>query len=94
MIKDKPYDFPPILWNKNIHRTLDTMWENLTLLHHDFYQKSFVFDRCVEEQKDIIREFFADKHVYSYVKDVVDPVKGPVSWLVLIAMSERFSKYK
>jgi len=94
MNKDKPYDFPPILWHKNIHRTLDIMWENLTLLHYDFYQKSFMFDRCVEKHKDIIRKFFADKHVYSYVKNVVDPVKGPCSWLVLIALSERFSKYK
>ena len=59
MSKDKPYDFPPILWHKNIDRTLEIMWENLTLLHYDFYQKSFVFDRCVEEHKDIIRKFFA-----------------------------------
>ena len=94
MSKDKPYDFPPILWHKNIDRTLEIMWENLTLLHYDFYQKSFVFDRCVEEHKDTIRKFFADKHVYSHVKDVIDPVKGPCSWLVLIALSERFSKYK
>lgn len=94
MNKDKPYDFPPILWHKNIDRTLEIMWENLTLLHYDFYQKSFVFDRCVEEHKDVIRKFFSEKQVYSYVKDVVDPVKGPCSWLVLIALSERFSKYK
>ena len=94
MNKNKPYDFPPILWYKDIDKTLDNMWENLTLLHYDFYQKSFMFDRCVEEHKDKIRKFFNDKHVYSYVKDVVDPVKGPCSWLVLIALSERFNKYK
>lgn len=53
-----------------------------------------MFDRCVESEKDFIRNFFDERDVYSYVVDVMDPVSGPVSRMVLIARPERFRTYK
>ncbi|NDG33259.1 hypothetical protein EB118_24730 [bacterium] len=85
---------PPILWHINLKRTLEIMWENLLIINQEFYQNSFMFDRCVESEKDFIRNFFDERDVYSYVVDVMDPVSGPVSRMVLIARPERFRTYK
>ena len=85
---------PPILWNVNLKKTLDTLWENLMIITPEFYQKSFMFDRCVASEKDFIRNFFEEKDVHSYVVDEIDSVLGPVSRMVLIAGSKRIWSYK
>ncbi|NBS61470.1 MAG: hypothetical protein EBT26_05445 [Microbacteriaceae bacterium] len=85
---------PPIFWHINLKKTLEIMWENLLIITPEFYQKSFMFDRCVESEKDFIRDFFDKKDVYSYVVDEIDSVLGPVSRMVLIARPERFRTYK
>ncbi|NDG30788.1 hypothetical protein EB118_12025 [bacterium] len=87
---DKP---PPILWHINLKKTLEIMWENLLIINREFYQMSFMFDRCVESEKDFIRNFFDERNVYSYVVDEIDPVSGPVSRMVLIARPDRFRTY-
>lgn len=88
------FDGAPILWYVNLTKTLEIMWENLMIVNNEFYQNSFLFDRCVEKEKNYIKEFFDNKDVYSYVRDIQDPVMGPVSWMVLIARPTRFRTYK
>lgn len=85
---------PLINWSGDIHNTLRLLWSNIEQRNPRFYQMSYKFDRHVADQADLIREFFAQRHVFAVAKDYTDPKVGNRSSLFLMALSERYSKYK
>ena len=91
---DELYPGDVVLWQGNILDTLNLLWHTIETKHFRFYQKSFKFDRWVEEHKDFIREFFDKRGVHAVPMDYVDTVVGKRSWLVLIASGPRIDKYK
>lgn len=84
---------PMILWSESIQRTLHLLWSNIELTNPRFYQSSFKFDRPMAHEAEYIRKFFADKGVFAVVNNYRDPNVGDRSWLFLMALSERYSKY-
>ena len=91
---DDLYPGDVVLWQGNITDTLNLLWHTIETKHFRFYQKSFEFDRFVEDHKDTIREFFDIRGVHAVPMDYVDSVVGKRSWLVLIASGPRINKYK
>lgn len=85
---------PLINWSGDIQNTLRLLWSNIEQRNPRFYQQSFRFDRPTAEHADYIREFFAKHHVFAVVRDYSDPKVGERSWLFMMALSERYSKYK
>ena len=76
------------------NRTLAVLWTGIEARTPRFYQKSFKFDRPVAHHGEIIRSFFDKQGVFATCRNYNDPKVGSRSWLTLIAMRERFSKYK
>lgn len=90
---DQLYEGDPVQWFNNITDTLNLLWSSIEHNKPRFYQVSYKFDRWVSEHKDQIRKFFDDRGVHVAVHDFEDPKVGRRSWMVLIAMQPRFSKY-
>ena len=91
---DEMYPGDMILWQGSILSTLNLLWHTIETKHFRFYQKSFKFDRWMEDHKEFIREFFDKRGVHAVAMDYDDVVVGKRSWLVLIACSPRYNKYK
>ena len=91
---DEYVDGPIIFWHESIEKTLSLMWANLEVNYPRFYQKSFRFDRPLEHYSEYIRSFFEEKGVFAVCRNYTDPKVGDRSWLTILAMRERFSKYK
>ena len=85
---------PLINWSGNIINTLISLWSNIEITTPRFYQRSFKFDRPVEHDAEVIRKFFSDRGVFAAVRNYSDPKVGDRSWLTIIALSDRYSKYK
>lgn len=85
---------PLINWSGDIQTTLRDLWSNIEINTPRFYQKSYKFDRPVEHDADTIRQFFMERGVFAAVKNYSDPHVGNRSWLTIIALTERYSKYK
>ena len=85
---------PLINWSGDIHTTLKNLWSNIEINTPRFYQKSFKFDRPTEHEAESIRQFFMDRGVFAAVRNYSDPNVGNRSWLTIIALSDRYSKYK
>ena len=85
---------PIIPWFESIEKTLTTYWSYIEQRTPRFYQQTYKFDRPVAEHADYIRKFFDDRGVFAVVKDYSDPKVGNRSWLTIIALNKRFSKYK
>lgn len=80
-------------WFGDIHTTLDLLWKKIEARTPRFYQQSHKFNRPVSEHAETIRNFFAERGVHAVVGDYSDPKVGDRSWLVLIALRDRFAKY-
>lgn len=91
---DEMYPGDIILWQGSITNTLNLLWHVIETKHSRFYQRSFKFDRWVEDHKEYIREFFGKRGVHAVAMDYDDAVVGKRSWLALIACSPRHNKYK
>lgn len=85
---------PMINWSGDIKSTLDHLWSNIELRTPRFYQQTMKFDRPMSDQVDYIRKYFAERGVFAVVQDYSDPKVGNRSSLFLMALSERYSKYK
>ena len=85
---------PMIHWSQDIQRTLNLLWSNIELTTPRFYQSSYKFDRPMAHEAEYIRKFFADRHVFAVVNNYSDPNVGDRSWLFLMALHGRYSKYK
>ena len=85
---------PMIHWSDNIQRTLHLLWSNIELTNPHFYQSSFKFDRPMAHEAEYIRNFFNERHVFAVINNYSDPNVGDRSWLFLMALHERYSKYK
>lgn len=85
---------PMINWSGSIQSTLDHLWSNIELRNPRFYQQTMKFDRHMKDQTDYIRNYFAERGVFAVVHDYSDPKVGDRSSLFLMALSERYSKYK
>lgn len=85
---------PLINWSGCVESTLKDLWSNIELTTPRFYQKSFKFDRQVEHDAGTIRDFFSERGVFATVGNYDDPHVGKRSWLTIIALSDRYTKYK
>ncbi len=90
---DEMYTGSVIDWFGDIHNTLDLLWKKVETHTPRFYQQSHKFNRPVSEHAETIRDFFAKRGVHAVVGDYSDPKVGDRSWLVLIALRDRFAKY-
>lgn len=91
---DEYVEGPVIQWAGDIQTTLINLWSNIEINTPRFYQKSFKFDRPVEQEAAYIRQFFDDRGTFAAVRNYYDPSVGHRSWLTIIAGSDRYSKYK
>ena len=91
---DELYEGELVQWYGSMDKTLDLLWTSIEHHRPRFYQVSYKFDRWVKEHADQVRKYFDDRGVHATVYDFEDPKVGKRSWMVLIAMYPRYSKYK